>query len=135
MHWQPMGAHESTTALGQWVHDAIPRDFWFKDDDVRPEHFTVGRVASRIYREIEHKFRHQGLSTGELELMQLQARAIQSLIDERWVSPFSGAFVVYTDPPYATAAAQKVFADGSLSLPIRLSGEQIKRFIGCKVRP
>jgi hypothetical protein len=135
MHWGPMGPHESSTALGQWVHDSIPRDFWFKDDDVRPEHFTVGKVSTHIFREIEHKFRYQLLSIGELELMTLQARAIQSLVDRREVSPFSGAFVVYTDPPYVTAAVEKIHPDGTKSLPIRLMGEQVKRFIGCRVRP
>lgn len=131
MHWEPRGPDESTSSFGQWIHDKLPNTFWLVDDDIRPNHWSIRKLKSRIYREIEHKWRGQPVKPSEQDVMVLRAIGIQHLIAEGYISPFSGAFVFWSDAPFISAVAEKVAADGSYGLPIRLHGEQVKQFVGC----
>lgn len=126
IHQRFRSPNESSSSFGQFIHDSFPNDF-FRCDDDEATHY---KLATKIWRDIEHKFDGQVRSRGQVVTMQKRALAIRELIALHLVHPDSGSFVVWSDPPFASGSVSKVDpTNGSLFAPVELEAEKWVRFL------
>jgi hypothetical protein len=79
----------SSSAFGQWVHDEIPRTFYWADIDG-----ASYKRATGILRVFEHKWVGQELKPSQNSILPKIAKAIAHMIETKLVSAGSGVFVV-----------------------------------------
>lgn len=132
IHQFNRGAHESSSALGQFVHDEVGKGVWWSDIDG-----AVFKVDTRVLRVIEHKPSDGELSAGQERILQLLGMGIKSLIAHELVHPQSGVFVVRSEPPFNTSLVQRyrhwpLTRDG---LRVEMHGEQWRRFLAGEIDP
>lgn len=98
IHQSRRGSHESSSALGDFVHNNLQLTMYVLDVDM-----VVYKVGTKILRVVEHKFEGQGLKPSQLSVLRLLAQAVESLIADGAVDAQSGVFAVWADPPFETA--------------------------------
>lgn len=103
IHQNRRGPHESSSAIGQFVHDKLHRRHTWIDID--------GLGWKRSYRRltlVEHKFIGQFLSDAQRELLPILARALASLDDIK-----SRVVCLTGNEPFDTATATLFLPDGT----------------------
>lgn len=119
------GPDESTTSIGQYVHNVLPRDFNFVDTDA-----IVHARASRLLRYIEHKPIGGELSRSQREILPIMAAALDAA--------GHNAYLMHADPPYHRATVARVWPDPTrlrLSRPRVLVGEDLDLFLRARPMP
>lgn len=102
------GPHESSSALGQAIHDQLGgrglRIHDAVDDDGIRDSLDIRASSTKIFRRIEHKEPGSGLSDAQWRMYPLYAEAIGCLATRGRVEPQqSGVFVVECAIPEADA--------------------------------
>lgn len=134
VHQDSKRSHESSSALGQHVHDTLPTTFYWMDVDG-----AVYKRATRILRIIEHKNRDQSVRGSQRQVLPLLAIAVQGLVDANVVSPESGVYVMWSEGDFTSGAVNRVTTDphanwaipsnavelGADTLRLFLSGESL----------
>lgn len=125
IHQTSKAAHESSSALGQHVHDNFPTTFFYADIDA-----AILKRATGLLRIIEHKNPGQSIRPSQKALLPLLSIAVQGLIEAGLVHPESGVFTMWASSPFDVAAVQRVrpgadttdwaSIDGAAVLPGRL---------------
>lgn len=108
IHQTNRGPNESSSAFGQFIHDAFPNSFWWIDVDG-----MIYKKATRILRVIEHKPVGGQLRPSQQFLLPMIATCIRILIALRLVHEQSGVFLVRSDPPFRSGHVQQI--DGPLN--------------------
>jgi hypothetical protein len=93
----------SHSEFGQYVHDKLPRTFYWSDTDGNSY-----KKATRILRVIEEKKPGQGLKKSQKCILPLFAEGIDYLISLRRVHEQSGVFIIHTEPPYDSAIVSQI---------------------------
>jgi hypothetical protein len=125
IHLVNRGPDESSSALGQWVHDRLPHTMNAVDADL-----AIHARSTRIFRHVEHKLPGQELSAAQREILPLYAEAVADLVARGRLARESGAFVFTWDLNVESiAAARRIFFDGSFGAEYRLAGGDLIRFL------
>jgi hypothetical protein len=120
IHQGHRGKDESTSAFGQFCHDAVTGRTSFSDVDlqmisgdpaemlesqIQQLHFTFGDIQR--LRVFEHKWPGGALSTAQRWILPIWRRLIYLGIQDRHVSTASGVYVVEGEPPWDTLLVTK----------------------------
>ena len=126
IHLVHRGAHESSSELGQYIHDELPNQFYLMDNDV-----TVFKRATKILRVVEHKYVGQGLSNGQIAILPKYAMMIHNMQESLGLHPASGVFAVWSDSPFDVAVIQRVSPTIGYDLQqaVRLDRTQFQQFL------
>lgn len=108
IHMGTRGAHESSSPLGQHIHDTYPTTFYYADVDA-----VIYKRANRMLRVIEHKYRGGSVKPSQKTILPLLAIGVRILVMVGYLHPNSGVYVVWSDTPFTTATAAKVLAQMS----------------------
>lgn len=111
IHLVNRGSDESSSPIGQHVHDNLPNTFFWMDSDA-----TVYKMRTRIWRQVEHKFNGQELSKSQTTMLPIMARMVSQEVAAGNLDEASGVFVVWTDPQFSSATAMRVLPDTVLAL-------------------
>lgn len=103
VHQTSKSAHESSSALGQYVHDNYAKDFYYADIDA-----AVYKRATGVLRIIEHKHTGQSIRPSQKSILPLLSIAVQGLVQAGLVHPESGVFTMYASDPFDIAAVKRV---------------------------
>jgi hypothetical protein len=129
------GPDESTNAVGQIVHDHLPRNFNWVDDDTVRDSFDIHARSTRILRRIEHKLPGDDLKRSQREVYLLYAEAIGALAGRGRVDAVeSGVFVLEldTDRRPLVARATRVFYNGTHGATLVLDGDLLVAFLSAR---
>lgn len=103
VHQSSKNPHESSSALGQHVHDAYAKTFFFADIDG-----AIYKRSTGILRIVEHKHPGQEIRPSQKTLLPLLSVAVQGLVDAQLVHPESGVFAMWASEPFESAAVTRV---------------------------
>lgn len=103
IHQTSKSAHESSSALGQYVHDNYAKDFYYADIDA-----AVYKRATGVLRIIEHKHVGQSIRPSQKSILPLLSISVQGLVEAGLVHPESGVFTMWASDPFDVAAVQRV---------------------------
>jgi len=107
LHLRNRGPHESSSAIGQYVHDVYPITFDAVDSDL-----TLSARSTRVLRHIEHKFPGQQISNSQRRVLPLIAEGITSLVARGRLHRESGVFlVIWEVEPETPAVVRRVHYD------------------------
>lgn len=127
IHLVNRGPNESSSPLGQHVHDHLPNQFYWMDADG-----IIYKKATKIWRFIEHKFAGQTLSNSQVDMLPKLATMIASAAVYNQVQrDESGCFVMWTDTEFTSAVVQRVLPGRDLEFgtAIQLSADKLERFL------
>lgn len=130
IHQDRRGPHESSSHLGQWVHDSVALDmFWLDIDGVSL------RNETRVLRIVEGKPRGGSMSNSQKTALPLLAKAVQLLASTGLIHEQSGVFVVYSDHPHDVALVEQVkgWQSRAVQPVVELGGEAWTNFLRGKV--
>lgn len=128
IHSERRGPHESSSELGQYVHDNFPREFNFVDIDA-----AVHKRRTAVLRILEHKLPGQDLSPAQWDVLPLLAIALELLGSTGGVARTSGVFRTAGYSPFKELEVTRIRPDGSLSKPVVLTGPQLRDFLSGEV--
>jgi hypothetical protein len=120
IHQWRRGAKESGSAIGQHIFDHYPHDFdWCDLDGV------IRKSRNGILRFVEHKPVGKRLHGSQSRILPLMAVLVTEAIRQHQAHAQSGVFVVYADPPFASALVEQIGG------PFRadLTGDELDRFL------
>jgi hypothetical protein len=103
IHQGNRGANESSSALGQFVHDALPRAFHFADIDG-----VVFKKWTKVYRKIEHKPLDGKVSGSQRDILPIEAIALDAVKVAENLHPQSGTFVLWTNGDFTSGKVTRV---------------------------
>lgn len=129
IHLRNRGPHESSSPLGQHLHDVYPRTFNVVDDDAEPRSIDVQKRTRSCVRRLEHKFPGQKLSTAQGTLLPVYAEAFGALVARGRLSDDSGVFVITCEIPPTSAEVERVWWTGQLRDKRELQGAQLDAFL------
>lgn len=125
IHQSSKTSEESSSALGQHIHDNYPTTFFYADIDG-----AIYKKSTGILRIIEHKHHGQTIRRSQRALLPLLSVAVQGLADANLVHPESGVFAMWASSPFDVAAVHRVrpgaalkswdSSDGASMLPASL---------------
>jgi hypothetical protein len=92
IHQARRGAHESSSELGQFVHDNYGTSFYYMDIDALTYSFATG-----ILRIIEHKKPGDSVRGSQRSCLPLMQESIEHLISAGRLAQGSGVFVLWMD--------------------------------------
>jgi hypothetical protein len=125
IHAVRRGQDESSSELGQHVHDNYPRTFNFLDIDA-----GIHKRATGVLRIVEHKLPGQTLSRSQCDVLPLLANALVLLAKSGLIEPrTSGVFQAAGFAPFAEMELRRMNALGELSKPVVLSGRPLDLFL------
>ncbi len=111
IHQKSRTNEESSSALGQHIHDEFPKVFdWMDIDGV------IYKSSKRLMRVIEHKDPGRQLSRSQSRVLPILAMGIQSQIDAGLLHERSGVYVTWTSAPFGTASVAQVLPGEHLAL-------------------
>ena len=90
IHQSRRGAHESSSELGQFVHDNYWTSFYYMDIDALTYSFSTG-----ILRIIEHKKPGDAVRGSQRTCLPLLQESIEHLVSAGRLAQGSGAFVLW----------------------------------------
>lgn len=90
IHQSRRGAHESSSELGQFVHDNYCTSFYYMDVDALTYSFSTG-----ILRIIEHKKPGDAVRASQRSCLPLLQESIEHLVSAGRLAQGSGAFVLW----------------------------------------
>jgi len=111
IHNGARGANESSSAFGQHIHDDYGKEFYWADVDG-----VIYKMANKIMRVIEHKPLGAPVKPSQRSILPLLAIGIDTLVKVHYLNPQSGAFIVWSAPPFGTGSVARVRADTSYEL-------------------
>lgn len=85
----------SSSDLGQYIHDTYPVEFYFADIDG-----AIFKKSTKIKRVFECKSPGQRLKPSQAWLLQDISKQLEEQIKSGEISPESGVFIVWGDPPF-----------------------------------
>jgi hypothetical protein len=124
IHAERRGWHESSSELGQHVHDHLPRDFDWVDIDA-----GIYTRRHRLLRIVEHKLPGGNLSRAQMDILPLMADAIYLLAKAGRIHPHSGVFRTAGFAPFRELHVSRITSLGDLLNVGRLSGPALKGFL------
>jgi hypothetical protein len=126
VHLTNRGPDESSSPLGQYVHDSLPNTFFWMDSDA-----TVYKMRTRIWRQIEHKFYGQDLSKSQETMLPTMARMVQTEVAAGNLDDSSGVFVLWSDPQFTNSTVSRVIPSSTLALgsAVYLDAERMSAFL------
>lgn len=126
VHLVNRGAHESSSPLGQYVHDKLPNQFYWMDADG-----VIYKKATRIMRIIEHKFTGQSVSASQLEILPKLATMIRSAAAFERVNEHSGCYIVWTNYEFTEAIVERLKPKLQIETypAFLIVGDNLKRFM------
>ena len=92
IHQARRGAHESSSELGQFVHDNYETSFYYMDIDALTYSFSTG-----ILRIIEHKKPGDSVRGSQKVCLPLMQESIEHLVSSGRLAQGSGVFVLWMD--------------------------------------
>ena len=93
IHLSARGAHESSSELGQYVHDHVTKLLsWMDIDGVAWE------MRENVLRVIEHKRSGQRISVAQSRILPIIASMLERAVLEGDLGQGSGAFVLWWQP-------------------------------------
>lgn len=110
----------SSSELGQYIHDNYPVHFYFADIDG-----AIYKKATRMKRVLECKRPGQPLKASQKWLLEDVAKEIGRQIELGLISPESGVFGVWGDPPFDEIRVRQI--GGTFEALLR--GEAKDRFL------
>lgn len=111
IHQGSRGRDESSSALGQHIHDEYPKVFdWMDIDGV------IYKRSKRLLRLIEHKDPGRPLSASQTRVLPILAMGLKSLVDEGQLHERSGVYVAWTSAPFGTASVAQVMPKNPLTM-------------------
>lgn len=111
IHQVARTSHESSSALGQHIHDNYPKVFdWMDIDGV------IYKKSQRLMRIIEHKEPGRPLSNSQQRILPILALGLQSAVNEGLLHERSGVYVTWTQQPFGTASVAQVLPNTRLAL-------------------
>lgn len=123
IHQYNRGLRESSSSLGQFIHDNYPHDFWAGDID----QYQMRRTDKTI-RLLELKRPGGGLRPGQRVLMPMLAAGID-FAGPRHGYPNTGVFQVEWEPSYGEIGrVTQIFPDGS-SHTVEVSGRDFRDLV------
>lgn len=126
IHQHRRGWHESSSALGQWVHDQLPSTFGWSDiDGVSVRSMPNGAHRFRLF---EAKRPNSGMSASQQRILQALGALIASARDAGVIDPASGAWVLRGEPPFECVTARTLIP-GDDNPPDALTREQLGRLL------
>jgi hypothetical protein len=131
IHQSAKSHNESSSALGQYVHDNLPTHFYFADIDA-----AIYKNATQILRIVEHKNPGQHIRPSQKRLLPLLSVAVMGLVNAELVHPQSGVFAMWGEAPFQSAAVTQVVPRQDASTwvnPARattLTTTGLRRFLG-----
>ena len=111
IHNSARGPHESSSAFGQHIHDHYPTTFYCSDIDA-----AILKQSTHILRVIEHKEPGREIKPSQSAILSLLAIGIDVLTNVHYLNPQSGAFAVWSSPPFATGTVGRIAADSHYRL-------------------
>jgi hypothetical protein len=125
IHLLNRGPDESSSALGQFVHDELPRVMNAVDTDL-----ALHARSTKIFRHIEHKIPGQDLSRAQRDVLPLYAEAVAALVARGRLGQQSGAFkMTWTLEIDTPAVVRRINYDGSWGIEYRLSQDALIDFL------
>jgi hypothetical protein len=126
IHLTNRGHDESSSPIGQHVHDNLPNTFFWMDSDA-----TVYKMRTRIWRQVEHKFYGQELSKSQETMLPTMARMVASEVAAGNLDDASGVFVLWSDPQFTNATVSRVIPAATLALgsAVYLDSERMDAFL------
>jgi len=126
IHLVNRGSDESSSPIGQHVHDNLPNTFFWMDSDA-----TVYKLKTKIWRQVEHKFDGQELSKSQETMLPMMARMVQSEVKAGNLDDASGVFVLWTDQQFTAATVCRVRPTATLALgsAVHLDTERLSTFL------
>jgi len=121
IHQTKRQSDESSSAIGQFVHDRLSKKLYWADIDG-----ALLKRANRVLRAVEHKFRGQDLRPSQRAVLPILAEAIDVLIERGRVHPDSGVFVLTADPPFDDGYLRQI---GGQKVKGRIRGKDVKNFL------
>lgn len=111
IHQKARTHSESSSALGQHIHDEFPKVFdWMDIDGV------IYKRSTGLLRVIEHKDPGRRLSSSQSRVLPILALGIQSQIDSGLLHERSGVYVTWAMSPFGTASAAQVLPNQNLAM-------------------
>jgi len=111
IHQASRGRDESSSALGQHIHDEYPNVFdWMDIDGV------IYKRSKRLLRLIEHKDPGRPLSSSQSRVLPILAMGLKSLIDDGHLHERSGVYVTWSSAPFGTASVAQVMPANPLTM-------------------
>jgi hypothetical protein len=126
IHLTNRGPDESSSPLGQHVHDNLPNTFYWMDSDA-----VVYKLRTRIWRQVEHKFHGQELSASQNSMLPYHSMMVQSQVDAGAFAEDSGVFVLWTDPQFTHGEIARVLPQPTIALgsAVYLDQDRLNRFL------
>lgn len=121
IHQDSKKSDESSSALGQHVHDSYPTTFYFMDIDA-----AIYKRATRILRIVEHKNPDQVVRPSQRAVLPMLSLAVQGMVQANLVHPESGVFVLWSEGSFDTASVSRVTHDGNLDWTDKANAVQIE---------
>jgi hypothetical protein len=126
IHQHRRGWHESSSALGQWVHDTLPSTFGWSDiDGISVRSMPNGVHRFRLF---EAKRPSSGMSTSQQRILKALSALIASARDAGVIDAASGAWVLRGEPPFDAVSARTLIPSDD-NPPDILTSEQLGRLI------
>ena len=125
IHQNARTGHESSSALGQHIHDTYPKVFdWMDVDGV------IFKKSKKLMRIVEHKEPGKTLSESQKRILPILAIGIQVAKDRNLLHPRSGVYVVWSSTPFLTADVSEVLPVPRFMLDdiVRLDPESFAHF-------
>lgn len=111
IHQRARTTKESSSALGQHIHDSYPKVFdWMDIDGV------IYKKSMRLMRIVEHKEPGKSLSASQSRVLPILALGINAAIADGLLHERSGVFVTWSSAPYGTASVARVLPKQELTL-------------------
>lgn len=131
--WAPRDPDQSSSPLGQWVHDKLGKNFYAADVDL-----VCYAKSTKILRIFESKHPGQRLKPSQRDLLPMFASWVARSVSLDKLSPHSGVFVVWFDEERERVEQiRQVGPFGVLSGPLEIGGEladdsPLGRFFSCR---
>lgn len=127
------GAHQSSSPLGQWVHDNLPRVFNWVDDDFGRAGVRLYARSTNILRLVEHKFLDQRgakvLTPAEWETYGKLAELVADGVGAGRLNPESGVFILWCDVPPTDGLIAQIRGGGTVSITVKLRESDLLAFL------
>jgi hypothetical protein len=125
IHAVRRGQDESSSELGQYVHDHYPRTFNYLDIDA-----GIHKRATGVLRIVEHKLPGQMLSRSQLDVLPLLANALVLLANAGLIEGrTSGVFYAAGVAPFDRMEVRRINSLGELGKSVILAGPHLDRFL------
>lgn len=101
IHQNRRGIHESSSLLGQHIHDRYPVAFDYMDIDG-----AIWKMSTRRLVVIEHKYPGQMLRSSQKRVLPLFGAMVELAIKHELINS-GGAYLLYGAPPFVQATVTK----------------------------